>query len=409
MATTSNTAQRDYIKTQVEAFIQRIGETGSWNKEEALSELGDWIDSATFKVPRKTRVATVVEAGNRCVARVWAGGDGGQCKKAKNGDGDFCRNCSKKNTCCSTPASFNMDGSHKGLFWGRVDEELPIDSADGKGIAIMWKDEDVREEIREKLEGGGAWHPFCTNRPRRTGDWEATPITEMTAKKSKSKKSKSNSKRTKNAYLFFMDKTRAEITSNLRIFIETTEMVPEMGIYFLAKKKNDLKAALTAFKKLKKNKKLMKTKMTSLEIKGDGAVADDFVFKGKYAMGPIGKLGGALWKSMDEDEKSPFQELAAAAKAEMAAASDAESDTVMSDLELEKSDMEDADDEEEEEGTAAEEITLADGTTIWVGEKDNLIYDEDGEDIGTYDRKTKMAKYYDADDSGDESEEDDEE
>ena len=396
MASTSNTAQRDYIETQIKAFIDRIGDTGTWDKASALSELSDWIDSATFKVPRKARAVTTVSSEDQCMARSWALGVGGQCKKAKHGDGDFCKCCAKKFAVCKEPASFNMDGSHKGLFWGRVDEALPIEAADGKGVAIMWKSDEVKDQIRELLDDGGSWHPFCTHPPCRTADWEATPITTMTSRKKKSKKSKSKktkSKRTKNAYLFFMGDARPQITANLLKFVEDTQMTPGLGVHFLSENGNDINVALTAFKKLQKKKKFFKKRLNALDIEGDGKVADDFVFKGKYAMGPIGKLGGALWGKMSDAEKKPFKDMADEAKAAVVTASDDESEDVDEDVELEESEVENDEANSDDDELEIEDVILDDGTTIMVDER-NLIYSEDGEEIGVFDSDEKKASYY---------------
>ena len=398
MASASNTAQRDYIKTQLIEFIERIGDEGTWNKEEALTELGDWIESATFKIPRKTRATVTVATKDQCMARTWAGGLGGQCKKAKIDDHDFCKNCSRKNACCSNAASFNMDGTHKGLFWGRVDEDLPVEAADGKGVAIMWKTDEVKDSIRQLLEDGGAWHPFCTERAFKTGDWDATAITTMTSpKKAKKAKKSKKAKRTKNAYLFFMGDSRPQITSNLRTFVEDTKMSPVMAVHYLAENDNDISAALGAFTKIVKHKKLLQKKLTSLDIEGDGKIATDFVFKGKYAMGPIGKLGGALWGKMTDAEKKPFKDMADEAKA--ALSSDEDSETAMGDDELELSEVDDGGDAGEpnsdEDEFEIEDVDLADGSSIMVDEND-VIVNDDGEEIGTYDRETKEASYFES-------------
>lgn len=398
MTSVSNT-QRDYIETQLKAFIERIGDTGTWDKTEALAELGDWIESATFKIPRKIRVSPIVADENRCLARSWAGGVGGQCKKAKLDGQVFCKNCAKKCAVCSTPASFNMDGTHKGLFWGRVDEALPIEAADGEGVAIMWKSETVKDSIRELLSSGGSWHPFCTASKEgfRTGDWDAARCSDAPSgkktKKSTTKKKSKKTKRTKNAYLFYMADARGDITNNLRQFVEDTKMTPVVGVHYLSESANDLSAALAAFTKLAKKKKFLAKKLASLEIDGDGKVSEDFVFKGKYAMGPIGKLGGALWGKMTDLQKKPFKDMAAKAKAEVVVISDEEIDSTMSDEELELVAEEPASDDDELE---IEDLIAADGTAIMVDDN-NVIYNDDGEEIGTFDRGTKTASYFDDD------------
>jgi hypothetical protein len=401
----ASTLQRDYIKAQVEAFIERLGETGTWNKAEALAQLSDWVDTATFQIPRKVRVTEPVSEENQCMARKWNGGDGGQCTKCKIKDSDFCKACAKKNAICSEPASYNEDGSHTGLFWGRIDNSLPIMAADGKGVAIMWKMEDVKDSIRETLSDGGQWHPFCTHPPCRTRDWDAKPITTMTSvkkksAKSKSKKSKSKKekkKRTKNGFLFFMGDTRAQIKVNLEEFISKTGMVPLVAVHFLTESENDCDTAISNCNKLAKKKTFFKKMLERLEIEGEGKVAEDFVLKGRTAMGPIAKLGGAIWSNMSDENKAPFQKMAADAKeAAHAEASDVEVSTEMSDdeLKIDTSEIVSVEDDAENSDIEVEDIVDAEGKEWMVGEG-GIIYDDDGDEIGKFDRTTKTASLFD--------------
>ena len=399
MASVTNTNQHIYVEEQLKAFIRRLP---AEIHETALSELVEMVKTTTFKMPRKTQNKKEVAPENLCMARIWAGGAGGQCKKAKNVGSDFCKCCAKKHSACSVPASYNMDGSHKGLFWGRIDEPVPVKASDGKGVAIMWKNEATKEEIREILEDGGAWHPFCTHPPCRTADWDAAPITTMSArktKKSSKKKSKSKSKRTKNAYLFYMSSQRAQITANLRKFVEETGMNPLLGCSFLLESGNNFDAALATFKKLQKKKKFFSKRLSSLDIEGDGKVSEDFVFKGKYAMGPIGKLGGALWKKMTDADKQPFKDMAAAEKetAEAAPLLEEEDHVDEDNLELEKSDVESGGANSDDDDVEIEDITLDDGSVIMVDEQ-NVIYSADGEEIGLFNREENTASYYEDDD-----------
>ena len=120
---------------------------------------------------------------------------GGQCFKGKCSGSDYRKACGKKAGICDVPLSFTEEGEHLGLFWGRVDEERPMMSADGKGLAIMWRDEEGKKSAREILarDDVDGWHPFCTHPGCRTADWDAPLKTTVPRKKkggSKKKKKK---------------------------------------------------------------------------------------------------------------------------------------------------------------------------------------------------------------------------
>ena len=48
----------------------------------------------------------------------------------------------------------------------------------------------------------------------------------------------------------------------------------------------------------------------------------------------------------------------------------------------------DEEDDDEEEGTDVEEVTLADGTVVYIDDENNA-YSEDGTELGVYNQETK--------------------
>lgn len=81
---------------------------------------------------------------NKCMARTWRSGLGGQCSRKKIEGSDYCKLHSKRAEICSEPAV-----NKKGLWLGRVDQEKPEKDKDGK-VVIEWP-ENV-EAIREKMK-----------------------------------------------------------------------------------------------------------------------------------------------------------------------------------------------------------------------------------------------------------------
>ena len=109
--------------------------------------------------PKRTRTVKVVEADDRCMARVWGGGCGAQCKRAKCEGSDYCKHHGNKAAVTTEPVQFDEDGNKIGLFWDRIDQPLPI--FNNGQIAVRWtKDEEARAKADNALKEGKTYHPF---------------------------------------------------------------------------------------------------------------------------------------------------------------------------------------------------------------------------------------------------------
>ena len=99
------------IRSQVEKFVfEQRSSNPELSSEEVLDRVLTMFDAV---VPGRECTAA---AGERCLARVWGGGVGGQCIKSKMSGSDYCKPCGRKSDVCSVPVSFTKEGKHKGLF-----------------------------------------------------------------------------------------------------------------------------------------------------------------------------------------------------------------------------------------------------------------------------------------------------
>ena len=206
---------------------------------------------AAEKKPQK-RVRKPVAPEDQCCARVWANGTGSRCGNSKKpGCGCFC----KKHHLQSQVADgkmfqFNEEGKHIGLFWGRYDQlnedgSIPFTVCDENGnssIICQWKNELNKAAVITARKNGIQFHQF-------SGESKTRAIRASKAKPVK------KTRRTKNAYLFFLDSVRAEIRKNL---------TQENGI----------------------------VKVTD-----------------------VARVAGARWKALSDDDRAPFAQMAAEAKA----------------------------------------------------------------------------------------------
>jgi hypothetical protein len=188
------------------------------------STLAEATQELKIKKPRKERAPkTIPEDGNRCIARTW----GGQCKSVKCGNGDYpdlCKGCAVKaavlnsngKTTWEEPNSFDKDtvedGDTKpkriGLRFGTI--KMPLTQlvfAPNGDIASVWPDEQVRALVDQALKEGKKYHP---------GSKEGSTGKTNAPRKKKEKKEKApKAKRGKNAYIFFLENSRASIKLEL--------------------------------------------------------------------------------------------------------------------------------------------------------------------------------------------------
>ena len=268
---------------------------------------------STFEAVRPGRVCTA-SAGDRCMARVWCDGLGGQCHKGKMCGSDYCKTCAKKAKICSIPASFTEDGKHKGLFWGRVDEERPEMSADGIGLAIMWRDEEGKKSAREMLESDGCdgWHPFCTQPGCRTNNWKAPLKTTLPRKKKGAKKKKKKSgPRIRTAKERWLKKMRPQIRGDIIKLSVNVKKFPSAVVFFYIDAEFDVEAATATIKGMSSDKWADYCEehgpFTNEKYAVDEAGNFSGEIKGNMLLGSTSKAGAAKWKSLGDEEQEVYE------------------------------------------------------------------------------------------------------
>ena len=246
------------IQGQMENFVKTMAANGSFTQEQlaaAMAQVQQQVAALDVPAaPKRTRTTKVVEAEDRCMARVWGGGCGGQCKSAKCDGSDYCKRCAKAAAITEVPLSFDDNGKHIGLFWGRVDAELPI-FKDGH-VCVQWKTDDAKAIVAAALKEGKTFHPFSGESKKKSRKSTGTKKPRK-AKKATKKSIASGVKRAKNAYMFFLGEKRAEVRAALK------------------------------------------------------EEAED----GKVAVSEVAKKVGEMWKAMDETARAPYTKLAEEAKA----------------------------------------------------------------------------------------------
>lgn len=256
--TTANNTMELLIQGQMENFVKTLAANGSLSEEQmaaAMAQVQQQVAELDVPAaPKRTRTKKVIADEDRCMARVWAGGKGTQCKSGKH-DGDYCKRCCKLAAVTAEPVQYSEDGKHIGLFWGRIDQPKPVFNAGM--IAVVWPDDETKAIVDAALKEGKTYHKF-SGEMKKKGRKSGGAKKPRKSKKSSKKSISSSVPRAKNAYMYFLGEKRAEV-----------------------------RAALLA-------------------------ESDD----GKVAVSEVAKKVGAMWKALDEAGKAPYIELAATAKAE---------------------------------------------------------------------------------------------
>jgi hypothetical protein len=109
------------------------------------------------KAEKKVVKRREVEEGVRCMARIWVEGKGGQCSRKRVETEEYC-SCHRKNALETTEAGcFDEAGKPRGLFFGRVDGEMPIYDSEGN-IAVVWQTAEIKKVIAEALAAGKTYN-----------------------------------------------------------------------------------------------------------------------------------------------------------------------------------------------------------------------------------------------------------
>ena len=118
------------LQGQMENFVKTLQAQGTLTPEQmsaAMAQVPELVAALDVPAaPKRTRTVKEVATENRCMARVWGGGCGNQCKSAKCDGSDYCKRCAKLAAVTEEPLQFDEEtGKHIGLFWGRFDQPAP--------------------------------------------------------------------------------------------------------------------------------------------------------------------------------------------------------------------------------------------------------------------------------------------
>lgn len=264
------------LQQQLANFAKQLAADGSLTQEQlalALAQSKTMVEQIDIPTaPKRTRKVKEVDAEDRCMARVWGGGEGTQCKSSKVDGCDYCKRCQKLADVTETPLQFSEDGKHIGLFWGRFDQPKPH-FCDGM-LVCQWKSADSKATVQKALQEGKTFHPFSGEAKKKNRSGGSTRSRKPRAKKASKKAIRSSVPRAKNAYMFFLAEKRPEVRAQLE-------------------------AAAAANPTIEKNEK-----------------GEDVSIIQKVPVSEVAKAVGALWKAMDEEAKAPYTAQATQAKAE---------------------------------------------------------------------------------------------
>ena len=304
MATFSSEEIQNFF-TKHATFQDGVGKMTAGDLEEAFLDLEQLV-----KTRHGVKARRVVDSAERCYARSWSGGKGGQCGSKRVDGSDYCKRCAKKADETCVPCSFTEDGKKTGLHFGDIREEVPFLSPSG-AVALVWKDDVVRAKIIAAMEDGATYHKFTGE-----GKKGKTSLPRIPGQKKAVEKKKSV--RGKNAFLFFLgDGNRAKFKEVLIAFYKHTGKHPNATLSFLVENDLDLAAAKSDFD-AKVGGDEWNAMIESASWENDADFSKEL--KGGLITGPTSKLGGLVWNSMSDDEKAPYQKMAKEEKAKKIAA-----------------------------------------------------------------------------------------
>ena len=406
--------------------------------EQVTNMVADASKELKTKKERKERAPkTIPEDGNRCVARVWSG-CGGQCTSVRLGSGEFpdlCKGCAAKASVCNMPNSFDKntveEGDAKpkriGLRFGTIHTPLTeLIFAPNGDIASVWPDPEVKSLVDQALKEGKKYHPGSKegwDNIKRGGDHPPRQHRTKKAKKEKAPKKP----RGKNAYMFYLQENRANIKKDLPDSAKVTEVTKEAGSRWKALSDEDRavyqkmadEAAATAAAEAQQSISSLDTGVTidSLDTEAETSVANDaepvtsqdapasptnnqnsdpvaVTGNVQTAQEKVEKLipEGGVGAMKVADLRQALEKLGIETKANGKNLSKKELVTALEAALKPSSDNSTVEGEEEE--AEAEEITLADGTTVYYVEETGLCYSTDGEmeELGSYNSETNQVE-----------------
>ena len=437
---------QNFSENVVGQIQKYVDEVKSSNPEISGGELFDLIMANR---DWRAEVASVeIDDEDRCCARIWSGfnpskgkvqaGYGSRCAKGHvSVDGKrsrFCSKHAKDAAVTETPGCFYCEGeviparkkigSPKGLYFGSWGGDFPFMAADGAGIAIMWKRDEVVKKIRDAMEGGVSYHPNSkegkAGRTKPPNIPSSATTNKVGSKKVGSKKTTKKTKKPKAAVHRWMSSgNRMTVRDCIIALHGNTGKWPKYTLHLLESSNLDVDLATESFKSMVSGGEWdaycaeNTLEITKLSKNGENVLYTvndngdyDGELKHNMIIGVIAELCHAIWKKLPSAEKKPFEDEYAAANVKhlesdmCEAAAKAETTTTQAKktkktkkkklaiTEAPATLMESESEEESEEEISASAFEMHDGSEVYV-DGDWNAYSEDGDELGKVDPKTK--------------------
>ena len=153
----SSVVVKNMLVSQLESYGRVIAAQYNLDESEVLGLAATMVSEVKVKAEKKVVERKEVEESQRCMARVWAEGKGGQCSRKRVEAEEYC-SCHGKNALETTEAGcFDEAGKSRGLFFGRVDGEMPIYDSEGY-ITVVWQTAEIKKVIAEALAAGKTYN-----------------------------------------------------------------------------------------------------------------------------------------------------------------------------------------------------------------------------------------------------------
>ena len=161
-------------------------------KEVSTAKVHEFVEKESKEKVKSSRAKKLEErpAEECCMARVWANGTDGQQCSSKRTKGDYCSSHHTKAIICETPCCFDEFNTRKGLFMGRIDQELPVLDPTGEFIVIFWEGPKGKAAVEEAKSRGLKPHPLTKEGGNGKTKKEKKPKAEKPKKEKKEKKPK---------------------------------------------------------------------------------------------------------------------------------------------------------------------------------------------------------------------------
>ena len=154
------------VEQMFQEFTKRVlaknGEDGG-RLAGILDEVRGEVDMSKYEQSchhalRQTPTCRKVDSKGQCIARTWAGGSGLQCSRSRVVGEEFCKMHGIKAAETTVPLTRDDKGRARGLYFGRIDEDVPykfqLEDGSWEIRDDVWSCEDTHRKIREAIVSG---------------------------------------------------------------------------------------------------------------------------------------------------------------------------------------------------------------------------------------------------------------